>query len=158
MESVIEWNNKGIQARIAMWYTSTFIIQDYPILGVGSGDPIDIYNYYRPGNIRFDGEGHQMHNNVIHLLVTTGALGLAAWLALMVFIFDKQLKVYRQTKNKPALNNFALISVTAMIAFQVSGLTDWNFGDFAFSFVNWTFISLAFLAEKFNRSLEPAKT
>jgi len=76
----------------------------------------------------------------------------------MVFIFDKQLKVYRQTKNKPILNDLALISVLSMIAFQVSGLTDWNFGDFAFSFVNWVFISFAFLAEKFNSSNETLKT
>jgi O-antigen ligase len=158
MQSIIEWNNKGVQSRIAMWYTSTFIIHDYPILGVGSGDPINIYEHYRAGTLRFQGEGHHMHNNMIHLLVTTGMLGLAAWLALMVFIFDKQLKVYRQTKNKPILNDLALISVLSMIAFQVSGLTDWNFGDFAFSFVNWVFISFAFLAEKFNSSNETLKT
>jgi O-antigen ligase len=97
-----------------------------------------------------------MHDNAIHLLVTTGFAGLAAWLILMLYIFIRQIKIYRRTRGNDTLNSLALASLISMIAFQIAGVFDWNYGDFAFSFVLWIFISLAFLAEKFNMDIQKA--
>lgn len=147
MLSVTDLSDRAIASRYEMWHTSVQILKDYPVTGTGSGDLVDIYKRYTP--IRYDGEGTQMHNNFLQLLVTNGVLGLAAWLAFMIFILIRYLRIYHNTGGDNKLNDLVLISIAGMIAFQVSGLTDWNYGDFTFSFVLWMFLSFAFLAEKF---------
>jgi len=152
--SIGDLNGKGIASRVEMWETSFQITHDYPVFGIGSGDVIKVYERYT--KTRYVGEGHQMHDNAIHLLVTTGFAGLAAWLILMLYIFIRQIKIYRRTRGNDTLNSLALASLISMIAFQIAGVFDWNYGDFAFSFVLWIFISLAFLAEKFNMDIQKA--
>jgi len=46
------------------------------------------------------------------------------------------------------LNIIAVSSLASMIAFQIAGLTEWNFGDAEFAAVLWFNLSLAFVAEK----------
>ncbi len=149
--SIVDFNHPSNKSRIIMWETGIKIIKDYPIFGIGDTDIIKVYKNYKP--IEFHGEGSHLHNNFLQVLATIGIFGFAAWLALMFYIFFRQIKIYLFTKKYPVLNTLAAASIASMIAFQVSGLTEWNFGDFEFAAVLWFMLGLVFLAEKLYRKI-----
>jgi putative inorganic carbon (hco3(-)) transporter len=145
--SIVDFNHPSIQSRFIIWETGIKIIKDYPILGIGDTDISKVYENYKP--IERHGEGSHLHNNFLQVLATVGIAGFLVWLALMVYIFIRQIKIYFLTKNYPVLSSLTSASIACMIAFQISGLTEWNFGDFEFAAVLWFMLGLSFLAEKF---------
>jgi putative inorganic carbon (HCO3(-)) transporter len=150
--SIVDFNHPSIKSRFIMWNTGLKIIRDYPVLGIGDTDIIKVYTNYKP--IEFHGEGSHLHDNFFQVAATTGITGLIAWLALLVYLFIKQIKIYFRTRGNLILNSLALVSIVSMIAFQISGLTEWNFGDFEFAAVLWFMLGLAFLSEKlFNKTI-----
>lgn len=150
--SIVDLNHPSIKSRFIMWETGIKIIKDYPIFGIGDADIIKVYKNYKP--IEFHGEGSHLHNNLLQVLATVGILGFIAWLALMLYLFIRQIKIFLLTKKYPVLNTLAAASIASMTAFQVSGLTEWNFGDFEFAAVLWFMLGLAFLAEKLLSNLK----
>jgi len=154
--SIVDFNHPSIKSRFIMWDVGLKIIRDYPVLGIGDTDIIKVYTHYK--KIEFHGEGSHLHNNFFQLAATLGLTGLAAWLALMIYLFVRQIKIYLLTRKSQILNSFALVSMVSMIAFQISGLTEWNFGDFEFDAVLWFMLGLAFLAEKlfYKQSIQDA--
>jgi O-antigen ligase len=144
--SIADIHHPSNENRITIWKTGVSIFKDYPILGTGDVDFGKIYSRYKP--IEHHGEGSHMHNNIFQILISFGIAGLLIWLILMVYIFVRQIKIYYLTKGNQILNNLVTASIASMIAFQVSGLTEWNFGDFEFAAVLWFNLGLAFLTEK----------
>ncbi len=144
--SIADFDHPSIKSRFVMWETGLKIIRDYPVFGIGDTDISKVYKNYKP--IEFHGEASHMHNNFMHITATLGLLGFLAWMGLMVSTFIKQIKIYFLTRQYPVLNVLAVTSASSMVAFQVSGLTEWNFGDFEFAAVLWFMLGLAFLAEK----------
>jgi len=154
--SIADLNHPSNHARFVMWDTGIKIIKDNLLLGVGDVDNNMIYKMYKKPE--FHGEGSHMHNNVLQILVNFGIAGLAAWLSLMIYIFYRQVKVFRQTASNELLNLFAIISVIVMISLQISGLTEWNFGDAEYAAVFWFGLALAFLAARFYTTTEQPDT
>ncbi len=145
--SIADLNHPSNHSRIVMWETSVKIIKDNLPFGVGDVDNNVIYRMYKTPE--YHGEGSHMHSNIFQILVNFGVIGFAAWLLLMLYIFVKQVQVWLKTREFEFLNILALISVTSMIALQIAGLTEWNFGDAEFAAVFWFNLALAFLALKF---------
>jgi O-antigen ligase len=156
--SIADFNHPSIKSRFVMWETGLKIIKDYPVFGIGDTDIIKVYTNYKA--VQFHGEGSHLHNNFFQVLATIGITGFITWLALMIYLFIRQIKIFILTKKSALLNALAAASVSCMIAFQISGLTEWNFGDFEFAAVLWFMLSLAFLAEKLfhNKNKADAKT
>ncbi len=144
--SIVDFNHPSINSRFVMWETGLKIIKDYPVFGIGDTDIIKVYTNYKA--VQFHGEGSHLHNNFFQVLATIGITGFIIWLALMIYLFIRQIKIFILTKKSALLNALAASSVSCMIAFQISGLTEWNFGDFEFAAVLWFMLALAFLAEK----------
>lgn len=145
--SIADLNHPSNHARFVMWETSVKIIKDNLPFGVGDVDNNVIYRMYKTP--QFHGEGSHMHSNIFQILVNFGVFGFTAWLMLMLYIFVKQIQIWLKTREFEFLNILALISVTSMIALQVAGLTEWNFGDAEFAAVFWFNLALPFLAYKF---------
>lgn len=146
--SIADLNHPSNHARFVMWDTGIKIIKDNLMFGTGDVDNNMIYKMYKKPE--FHGEGSHMHNNVLQILVNFGITGLAAWLALMVYLFYRQVKIFRQTASDELPNLLAVISILVMISLQVSGLTEWNFGDAEYAAVFWFGLALAYLAGKFH--------
>ncbi|MEO8512747.1 MAG: O-antigen ligase family protein [Ignavibacteria bacterium] len=147
MDSIIDLNQPSNHSRFIMWETGTRIIKDNLLFGVGDVDINMVYRMYTIPTVH--GEGSHMHSNIFQILVNFGITGFIAWLALMIYIFCRQIKFWISTKKYEFLNILALISLISMIALQVSGLTEWNFGDAEYAAVFWFNLALAFLACKF---------
>jgi O-antigen ligase len=145
--SIADVKHPSNHTRFVMWETSLKIIKDNILLGVGDVDNNVIYRMYKKPE--FHGEGSHMHSNIFQILVNFGVLGFAAWLVMMLYIFARQVKAWLVTREFEFLNLLALISITSVIALQVAGLTEWNFGDAEFAAIFWFNLALAFLAIKF---------
>ena len=145
--SIADLSHPSNHSRFVMWETSLKIINDNILLGVGDVDNNVIYRMYKTP--QYHGEGSHMHSNIFQILVNFGVLGFAAWLVLMIYIFTGQVKAWLATREFEFLNILALISITSMIALQIAGLTEWNFGDAEFAAIFWFNLALAFLAIKF---------
>lgn len=145
--SIADLNHPSNHSRFVMWDTGIKIIKDNLLFGVGDVDINMVYRMYRIPTVH--GEGSHMHSNIFQILVNFGIIGFTAWLALMLYIFYRQIKLWLACRKFEFLNILALISVITMIALQVSGLTEWNFGDAEFAAVFWFNLALVFLAGKF---------
>jgi len=146
MLSIADLDHPSNNSRIVMWETGIKIIKDAPLFGYGDIDVKKIYIRYKTPE--FHGEGSHMHNNIFQILFNFGFAGLITWLALMIYIFFRQIAVYRKTKDDEFLNLLAVISIASMAALQVCGLTEWNFGDAEFAALFWFNLALAFIAVK----------
>jgi O-antigen ligase len=65
----------------------------------------------------------------IHVLVTLGAFGALAVLALFVRIGVEEWRIYRRVREDWFAGSFALGSFAVFIGFQVNGLTEWSLGN-----------------------------
>ncbi|MFA3784119.1 O-antigen ligase family protein [Melioribacteraceae bacterium 4301-Me] len=127
-------------SRLALWRAGLLIFRDHPLFGVGD---IDLANLYKQYKRDFDKEiqGH-MHNNYIHLLVTLGLFGFIAVMFLLVKIFVIHIKNYFTLKDIPFASSYALGASGAFLAFLVSGLTEWNFGDHEIITMVWFLLAI----------------
>jgi O-antigen ligase len=144
--SITDFSLPSTQARFLTWETGVKLLKDYPITGIGDTDVLKMYRSYKYPE--YEGEGSHMHNNFLQILVTIGIIGFLAWCIMMVYVIIRMIKIYSLTKGDTILNSLVVASISSMIAFQISGLTEYNFSDFEFAAVMWFMFGLAFLAEK----------
>jgi len=112
--------------RIEMLRGGASIFLDHPVFGTG---PIDLGEIYRahmpPGAVHVHGH---MHNIFLHVAVTLGALGLAAFIWLLASIV-RSTAVLLQLDLPPPERAWIAGCLGAAAGFIVNGLFEWNFGD-----------------------------
>ena len=142
IKSIFDPYNPNNQVRFALWSAAIKIVKDYPLFGVGDIDLADFYikykNYYDK-----EIQGH-MHNNFFHILVTLGSFGFAAFLFLILKIYQVNFKIYREVKSISFLSSYSLGILGAFTAFLFAGLTEWNFGDHEIITMIWFLLGLNF--------------
>ena len=112
--------------RINMIRGGTSIFREHPVIGTGPVDLGDIYREHMPPGAVYV-HGH-MHNIFLHVAVTLGATGLAAFvwlLAAMFRIVGRNLRLDLPPPDRALVAG----SLGAMTGFIVNGMFDWNFGD-----------------------------
>ncbi|MCL5030285.1 MAG: O-antigen ligase family protein [Bacteroidetes bacterium] len=125
--SIFDFYNPSNRVRIELWKAGLKMFRDHPIFGVGDIDLSQMYIKYKH-NYDKEIQGH-MHNNFVHELATLGLFGFLAFCFLIIKIIIIDLKIYRETKDKPFISSYALGAIGGFCAFLVSGLTEFNFGD-----------------------------
>ncbi|MDD3643041.1 MAG: O-antigen ligase family protein, partial [Candidatus Krumholzibacteria bacterium] len=112
--------------RIEMIRGGISIFLEHPVFGTG---PVDLGRIYRahmpPGAVHVHGH---MHNIFLHVAVTLGALGLAAFVWLLASIVRLAAGLLRRGLPPPE-RAWATGSLGAAAGFIVNGLFEWNFGD-----------------------------
>ncbi len=129
--------------RITWWKTGWRIFKDRPIFGVGDIDTATIYHQYM-GPEETQVVGH-FHNNFVHIAVTLGAVGLAAFTFLMVRII-LLLAAARKAAHSPILRAVTLAGLCGFVAFVVNGLFEWNYGDAEIVTVLWWLVGMVVAA------------
>ena len=140
--SIADPSHPSNNARLIMWNIGWKMFLDRPLLGVGDNEFRDVYKTYK--EIEFNGEGSHLHSNFIMVLATHGILGLVAYLGIFIVLFLKHLKFYRA---KPPGSGKLLVfgCILAVISFHVSGIFEWNFGDWEILTLLIFFSSLPFV-------------
>ena len=115
--------------RIYMWKSGWEMFKDYPVIGLGLKNVSLVYPAYKNPAAIVERQGH-LHNNFIQIAAERGMLGLAAFIILLGACLKKGFGVYlRISKIKRYEKAVVLGCLGAVIAFIVSGLTEYNYGD-----------------------------
>jgi O-antigen ligase len=152
--------------RLFMWKKSPEILRDHPLTGVGLIDLLPIYDQYIkpevPPRLSHFRLGH-FHNNFIQVMVQMGLLGLTAFLFLWYKIILKEFRIFNRIPHPasgiqdPAssiLHPILIGSLSALAAFLVSGLFEYNFGDSEVVMLLYFTIGIAIAAERINKNSE----
>jgi O-antigen ligase len=118
--------NSSNLGRLALWKGSWEMFKDHFINGVGLGHFTDQYlaHYEQPNTTN----AKHAHNNFLHLLATTGIIGFTAFCALLLMILKVLYMGYQRISDEN-WQLFILASLAAVIAFNIQGVTEYNFYD-----------------------------
>ncbi len=138
--SVIDPTHPTNAGRISLWKSGAAALADHPWTGVGLADHYDFIERYRRPDATFHA-GH-FHNNLVQVAVSTGLLGLlayVAWMGIVGGLLARAAAARRWGRG--------LVGLAVWVAFQAHGMFDWSFGDaeVANQFFLWTGLGLASL-------------
>ena len=131
-----DWTSLG---RLSLWKSGAAAFRDRPWTGWGLQDGMPLIERYKRADARFPA-GH-FHDNFVQIAVTTGAIGLAAYLAWMALAGIAAFRAFRRSGSA-----FAAAGVAAWVGFQVAGIFDWSFGDAEVANQLFTWLGLALAA------------
>lgn len=113
--------------RINQWRVGWKILIDNPFFGLGDVDMHKTYAKYRQYYEK-ETYGH-LHNIYIHMAACTGFIGISVILLMLFMVLKKHYAIWKQVKEIPFASSFALGATGTFVAFLVSGLGEFNFGD-----------------------------
>jgi O-antigen ligase len=142
--SIVDLSNPTNVGRLNMWSTGLRMWQDRPLLGFGDIDLYQTYLTYRTPT--GDEPAGHLHNNYIHLLVTTGLLGLSVVMFLFYKIVQTEYRVFADAKGDERTQTVALGAIAVFCGFLVNGLFEWNFGDHEIMIFVWFTVGLCLSA------------
>jgi O-antigen ligase len=146
-KSIFDANHPSNNSRLVMWGVGMQIFKDHPVLGVGDNQITDVYKLYKKPE--FHGEGSHFHSNLVMILVTTGIAGLIFYLLFWISLFYYSIKDFRNAKDE--FDRTLLWGIIlSMISFNISGIFEWNFGDWEVATLLYFIVSLVFVLKNIN--------
>ena len=140
IRSIVDVEHPDNASRLMLWKTGLRMFQDYPVFGIGDIDMHELYLRYMDPDDPAQ-HGH-FHNMAMQFLVTLGSVGFAAVLAMFVRIFRTEWRIFRAVRTDWFAGSVSLGALAAFIGLQVSGLTEWSFGDQEVAVLFWTTVGL----------------
>ena len=126
--------------RVRLWRAGVAIWRDHPWTGVGLVDLKPVYAVYRRSTV---GQVHgHLHHNWIHVLATTGALGLAAFAWLHVGLGRIAWTAAGAARDAET-RALGLGVWGALCGWATMGLFEWNFGDVEVTIALWFLLGAA---------------
>ncbi|MBI5530198.1 MAG: O-antigen ligase family protein [Candidatus Doudnabacteria bacterium] len=122
MQRLFTLKDSNTDARLLQWKVALKGYKDHPIFGVGPENYYSIANkYYDPEIYKYDRSWFDKpHNYWVEILVTNGAVGLAAYLAMVIFLIAALYKGYKAELY--GAMEFAFM-LAAVLAYQIQNLT-----------------------------------
>jgi O-antigen ligase len=141
LSSLIDWQNDvSVKTRFVLWQKAWQTFQHSPIFGVGIRQFPHIYipEALQQGHVALD----HAHNNYLHILATTGLVGLCAYLyvwfcALKLSFLNQKTPQYTSTERGIYLGIFA-----GIVSLSVSGLFEYNFGTAQVRLAEWFLLAM----------------
>src|SRR6185503_12183384 len=132
--------------RLEMWREAFGIIKDNPLLGIGKGSEgklKEVLGLYDEGRLP---PGH-FHSTPVQIAVWWGLLGLVFYYAFMTIL---TLEIWRVVKRVSGWQSrgITLGGLGAVVAFNVSSLVHFNFGDGEVVMTFWLLTGLAFAVRR----------
>jgi len=124
--SIADPKHPSNESRLIMWNVGWQMFKDHPITGVGDNEITEVYKKYKQPE--FHGEGSHLHSNFFMVLATKGIFGIIFYIALFFALFLKHFKYFKQAVNKE--EKYLIFGcILSMISFHISGIFEWNYGD-----------------------------
>ena len=145
--SIFDPNKPSTLVRLHQWRDAIDMFQDRPLLGFGWVDLGEIHRSYAPADADLTTDeytiGH-FHNNFVMVLMSFGALGLAAFIWLMVRLIQVEYRALKQSESRnPMLSAIIAGSLAGLAGFLANGMFDWLFGDAEVVTILW--LSVGFI-------------
>jgi len=146
-KSIFDLNHPSNKSRLVMWDVGMQVFRDHPIIGVGDNEITKVYKLYKTPE--FHGEGSHFHSNIVMILVTTGILGFIFYMLFWISLFYYSVRDCRN-----AIDEFDRTLlwgiILSMISFHISGIFEWNFGDWEVATLLYYIVSLIFVLKTIN--------
>lgn len=114
--------------RIHWWSVGWEIFKDHPLVGIGDVGTTQMYARYAPAGEK-ELVGH-FHSNYVHIAVTLGSIGLAAFLLMTVVILVRLARsLQARLGARDWGGGWTLAALAVFVAFCLNGFFEWNFGD-----------------------------
>jgi len=114
--------------RIHWWSVGWEIFKDHPLVGIGDVGTTSMYARYAPAGEK-ELVGH-FHSNYVHIGVTLGAIGLAAFLFMTALLLVRLAQSLRARMGaRDWGGGWTLAALAVFAAFSLNGFFEWNFGD-----------------------------
>lgn len=127
-KSIFSLDNPTNRDRLAMAATGLRVIKAHPLVGIGPGLMERVYPAWRV-EWAVKADNPHLHNNALQIAAERGLLGLAAWLWLMAALAVGAWRVLRAAGPFGTGGPEARAALTALAAFMVMGLFEYNFSD-----------------------------
>jgi O-antigen ligase/polysaccharide polymerase Wzy-like membrane protein len=143
--SVFDPDEGSTAYRLEVWREAFGIIKDNPLVGIGKGSEAKLkrsLGLYDEGRLP---PGH-FHSTPVQVAVWWGLLGLIFYSGLMTIIVVETWRLIKRVKSEGRwqLSGVALGGLGAVLAFNVSSLAHFNFGDGEVVMVFWLLTGLVF--------------
>lgn len=146
-KSIFDINHPSNSSRLVMWNVGLQVFKDHPLIGVGDNEITKVYRLYKTPESH--GEGSHFHSNPIMIMVTTGTAGAVLYLLFWASLLCYAINDYRLAKEHFDKELLMGIIIT-MISFHISGIFEWNFGDWEVITLLYYIISLIFVLKFIN--------
>jgi O-antigen ligase len=134
--------------RLAMLEAGLALARAHPLTGIGPGEVKRLYPAWAPPEALRRSTSH-LHDTPLQIAVERGLPGLAAWVAIWVGFFGAAWRIRRQLGHADEeARALVLGSITAVAAFLVAGLFEYNFGDTEVLLVAVSVMALPFVVER----------
>lgn len=137
------------KSRVTMWKVGWQMFKDHPVFGVGDNEITLVYKKYKEPEIK--GEGSHLHSNYVMILATNGIIGSIFYVGLMVILFFKFFRFYRECKS-PEDKLLILGTILGFVAFHIAGITEWEYGDWEVLTIFIFVVSIPFIIINFVRN------
>jgi O-antigen ligase len=140
ISSIVDIHHPENASRLLMWKAGIDIFKDHPIVGVGDIDyGLLLDRYADPALPRVWGH---LHNTPLQILTNYGVLGFVIIMGMFAGMFVAEGKIYAQYREQWFKGSFALGGMAVLVAFVITGLTEWSFGDQEVITLVWTTLGL----------------
>jgi hypothetical protein len=127
-ETIFDMSHQSNSGRLDMWRTNWWMIQDYPILGIGLNDNERRAPEYNEKHGAGDVHVGNAHNTYIQFLSGTGVLGLLAYLLFIGYYLWLTFQLLRVIPVGEFWHRtFVLAALGAQVAMHIVGFMDCNF-------------------------------
>jgi putative inorganic carbon (HCO3(-)) transporter len=122
----------GLEGRVDIWSRAVFMIQDFPITGIGLGMFMDIADNLYTFFLFPAGKIIHAHNLFLQIAVEIGLPGLVAWFAIFLSTSMLNWRIFRhgKTQGNSLEAGLGVGLLASSLALAVHGLTDavtWGF-------------------------------
>jgi putative inorganic carbon (hco3(-)) transporter len=131
MQSLTNFNDVSVQARVFLWEGGWNIFKDHPITGCGF-KCVDLIHPQYPDPSGRIAHFRGMHNNALQLAIDTGAVGLGLWVFIWAAYFFEIYKRWRVLAEENSQDNTKAVimgSLAPVLGFLAGGFFETNFYD-----------------------------
>jgi len=134
-------------ARYMMWKTGVKMFMHRPLLGYGDIDLYKIYIKFRPNPAPDERHGH-LHNNFLMWLVLFGIVGFLVLSGLFIKMLIDFFIIFKSSSGIPIVRDIVIGGIGVFLAFHISGMFEWSFGDAEIATIFWFASGIVYSANK----------
>jgi putative inorganic carbon (HCO3(-)) transporter len=148
VRSIGDFDDNSLRDRLAMLETGLALARAHPLTGIGPGQVKRVYPAWASAEALRRSTSH-LHDTPLQIVVERGLPGLAAWVAIWVGFFRAAWRVLaRLGPGDGEARALVLGSITAIAAFLIAGLFEYNFGDTEVLLVAMALMALPFVVAR----------
>lgn len=154
----------SLEVRREIWSRALYMIQDFPLTGVGMGLFTEVADALYPFFLSEPGAVSHAHNLLLQIAVDLGLPGLIAWLALLIVVIANAWRAYRRGRAAaPYLSSVGAALLSALTALLVHGLFDAVSWGLRPAVITWGLFGMALAAGRLaslpvSQGLQPTMT